>query len=99
MANTKREFAAAGEGARAPRIQLKATSLAQSGEIVSQIGNLLRAHRLQHLRHGAVIAVAAIVLVLEHGLGEIVLALIGNPRNIVATGKIGVVAGSAVMLL
>src|SRR5450759_483493 len=72
---------------------------AQPGEKISEIGDLIRRHRLQRFRHGGVIAVAAVVLVFPHGLGEIILALVGDTRDIFFAGEIGVVAGIAMILL
>src|SRR6202043_2085111 len=74
-------------------------ALVDSGEKIGKIVDLLCCHRLQDFRHGAVIAVAAVVLVFPHGLGEIILALIGDARDVVLAGKIGVVAGIAAGLL
>src|SRR5580692_5057043 len=72
---------------------------ADPGEKIGQICDLLGRHRLQHFGHGAVVAVAAVVLVFPHGLGEVVLALVGEARDVVFAGKIRVVAGIAAMLL
>src|SRR5580692_8472097 len=72
--------------ARAPlaKPRLSSRGSAQAGEIVGEIGDLLHRDRLQHLGHGAVIAVAAVVLVFGERLGEIILALVGDARDVVA---------------
>src|SRR6185437_9789997 len=87
--------------ARAPlrNSVVRGGKLAQAGKIISEIGDLLRCHRLQGFRHGRVIALAAVVLVLAKRLGEIILALVGNARNVLLAGEVGVVAGIAMILL
>src|SRR5258708_20588472 len=72
---------------------------ADAGEKIGEIGDLLGCHRLQRLRHGGVVAVPAVVLVFPQGLGEIILALAGNARDIFAAGEIRLVAGAAGILL
>ena len=67
-------------------------------DVIGEIGDLLRRHRAHHIGHGAVIAVAAVVLVLGERLGEIILALVGDARDVVGAGEIGLVAGIAAML-
>ena len=72
---------------------------AETGEIIGEIGDLVRRHRLQRFGHGAVIAMTAVVLVFAQGPGEVVLALIGDARDVILAGEVGVVAGVAVKLL
>ena len=65
-----------------------APDLAHTGDEIGEIGDLLRRDRRHHVGHGAVIAVAAVVLVLGKGLGEIILALVGDARDVLLAGKI-----------
>ena len=60
---------------------------------------MLRRDRRHHIGHAGVIAVAAVVLVLGKGLGEIVLALVGDARHVLLARQIGVVTGVAAVLL
>ena len=62
--------------------------LADAGDEIRQIGDLLRRDRAHHVGHAAVIAMAAVVLVLAKRLGEIVLALVGDARDVLLA-KIG----------
>ena len=94
----QRRPCSAGHG-RAPSGNRRRRTQRNTGEIIGEIGDLVRRHRLQHLRHGAVVAVAAVVLVFAQRLGEIVLALVGDARNVLLAGEIGVVAGVAMILL
>src|SRR4051794_40269561 len=73
--------------------------LTHSGEVISKIGDLLFGDRLHHVGHAAVIAVAAVILVFGKRLGEVVLALIGDPRDVLLAGKIGVMTAIATVLL
>src|SRR5689334_15332036 len=73
--------------------------LAHAGDEIGEIGDLLRRDRRHHVSHAGVIAVAAVVLVFGKGLGEIVLALVGDARDVFLAGQIGVMAGVAAVLL
>src|ERR1700692_432088 len=75
------------------------TILAESGDVIGKIGDLLLGNRTPHVGHGAVIAVAAVVLVFGQRLGEIVLALVGDARDVFLAGKIGIVAVVAEVLV
>src|SRR5450759_5364476 len=55
---------------------------------ICQIGDLGVCKRREYFRHDAVIAVSRIALVLAQSFREIVLALIGNVRNIFAASQI-----------
>src|SRR5260370_18389541 len=75
------------------------TILAESGDVIGKIGDLLLGNRAHHVGHGAVMAVAAVVLVFGRRLGEIVLALVGDARDVLLAGKIGIVAVVAEVLV
>ena len=66
---------------------------------MGEIDNLLGRDWRHHVGHAAIIAVAAVVLVLGKGLGEIVLALVGDARDVFFPRQIGVVTGVAAVLL
>src|SRR5206468_9185420 len=72
---------------------------ARAGEIISEIADLLRRHWRHHVGHRGVIAGAGIALVFCERFGEVVLALVGNARDVFLAGKISVVAVIAAVLI
>ena len=63
-------------------------ALPHAGDVIGKIGDLLRRHRLHHVGHGGVITVAGVVLVFLQRLRKIILALVGDARNVIAAGEI-----------
>src|SRR5690348_799997 len=59
-------------GATSPRKRGEVKDLLHVRDVIGQLRNLLRRHRPHHVGHGAVIAVAGIVLVFGQGLGEVI---------------------------
>src|SRR5271154_1086937 len=68
-------------------------------DVIGEVEDLLFGDRTHHVRHGAVVAVAAVVLVFRKRLVEVILALIGKPRHVLLAGEIGVVAAVAAVRL
>ncbi|XSC48583.1 hypothetical protein ACF1BQ_026990 [Bradyrhizobium sp. RDT10] len=56
---------------------------------MGEIGDLLWRDRRHHVRHAGVIAVTAVVLVLGKGLGEIILALVGDAGDVFLPDRSG----------
>src|SRR5689334_23569853 len=69
-------------GATSPRKRGEVKDLLHVRDVIGQLRNLLRRHRPHHVGHGAVIAVAGVVLVFGKRLGEVILALVGNARDV-----------------
>src|SRR6185369_16904003 len=69
------------------------SDLAHAGDVMGEIDNLLRRDRTHHVGHAAVVAMAAVVLVFAERLGEIILALTGDARDVFLPRQIGVVTG------
>src|ERR1700753_3368315 len=78
---------------------VRTETLAIVRDVISEVGDLFLGHLAHHVGHGAIIAMTRVVLVFGKRLVEIILALIGKPRNILLAGKIGVVTAAAAMLL
>src|SRR5690349_18374686 len=72
--------------------------LAKARNVIGQIKNLLITHGREHFGHGVIVAVPVVGLVLAHCLREIILALVYNVRDIVATGQIQIMAAIASIL-
>src|SRR5262249_38115605 len=70
---------------------------AEVGEIVREVDQVLVAETGQLLGHGASVAQPRPALVVAHGLEEIVLALIGETRHLLAPGEVLIVADAARM--
>ena len=68
-------------------------------EEVSEVGNLLIADRIEHIRHRGVVAAARVVLVFAHGFDEVVFALAGEPGNVLFAGKISLMTEITSVLL
>jgi hypothetical protein len=72
---------------------------AHAGDAIGEISSLIGRHGPHHVGHGAVIAVAAVVLVRAKRLLQLIFALAGDARDVVAAGKIRLGAGAAAKLL
>src|SRR5262245_32053072 len=71
---------------------------AETRDIVGEIEDLLVAYWRQDFRHGAIIAATNIVFVFAQRLYEIILALIGNARNILTPRQVQTVTTVATIL-
>src|SRR4030095_12835344 len=68
---------------------------AEMGQIVREVDQVLIGEVRQLLRQRATIAEAGPTLVLAHGLEQVVLALVGEARHLLAPGEIRIVADAA----
>src|SRR5712691_3087571 len=71
----------------------------EAREQIGEIAELLVVERVEHIRHRRVVGAARIVLVLTQRLHQVVLTLAGQPRHLLCTGKIWVMAKIAPVLL
>src|SRR5258705_5919325 len=72
---------------------------AHTCDVISKFDDLFVGERRDHIAYRRVIAVAGITLVFTQRLQQIVLALIGDARHIIAAGKIRVVTEATMILL
>src|SRR5215472_8703411 len=80
---------------RRSRALLRRGGGAEVGEIVREVDQVLVAESGQLLGHGASVAQPRPALVVAHGLEEIVLALIGETRHLLAPREVRIVADTA----
>src|SRR5215470_7723397 len=80
---------------RRSRALLRRGGGAEMGEIVGEVDQVLVAETGELLGHGAPVAQPCPALVVAHGLEEIVLALIGETRHLLAPGEVRIVADAA----
>src|SRR5713226_2815959 len=74
-------------------------NLLQSCKEISKLHEIRILHRIDDVRHPGVVAAARIVLVAAQGLEQVVLALAGEPGNVLAALKIRLVTEVAPILL
>src|SRR5581483_7206160 len=79
-------------------ISLPYLALRLAREIVREVGDVLVADTLQRLRHGGVITVAAVRLVLAQRPRQVILALACDARHVRLAGEIRLVAEIATVL-